>query len=80
VAPSGEFGLVFPMPLLEAATAGAVGGKLAGVGIDDEFIAEVKQKVTSGTSALEVPSRVLYAPDESGARAGWGLWRSACAR
>ncbi|MFE6042634.1 DUF1269 domain-containing protein [Streptomyces sp. NPDC056452] len=61
------FGLIFLMPLLGAAigaAAGALGGKLADVGIDDDFIAEVKQKVTPGTSALflltmnEVPSRI----------------------
>ncbi|MEU1125607.1 DUF1269 domain-containing protein [Streptomyces sp. NPDC005899] len=61
------FGLIFLMPLLGAAigaAAGALGGRLADVGIDDDFIAEVKQKVTPGTSALflltrdEVPSRI----------------------
>ncbi|MFC9246133.1 DUF1269 domain-containing protein [Streptomyces sp. NPDC057136] len=61
------FGLIFLMPLLGAAigaAAGALGGKLADIGIDDEFIAEVKQQVTPGTSALflltrdEVPDRI----------------------
>ncbi len=61
------FGLIFLMPLLGAAigaAAGAVGGKLADVGIDDDFIAEIKEKVTPGTSALflltmaEVPDRI----------------------
>lgn len=61
------FGLIFLMPLLGAAigaAAGALGGRLADIGIDDEFIAEVKEKVTPGTSALflltmdEVPSRI----------------------
>ncbi|MFF3035071.1 DUF1269 domain-containing protein [Streptomyces rubiginosohelvolus] len=61
------FGLIFLMPLLGAAigaAAGALGGKLADVGIDDDFIAEVKEKVTPGTSALflltmnEVPERI----------------------
>ncbi|MGW8884187.1 DUF1269 domain-containing protein [Streptomyces sp. NPDC055749] len=61
------FGLIFLMPLLGAAigaAAGALGGKLADIGIDDDFIAEVKQKVTPGTSALflltmdEVPDRI----------------------
>ncbi|NEE45755.1 DUF1269 domain-containing protein, partial [Streptomyces sp. SID8455] len=41
-----------------------LGGKLADVGIDDDFIAEIKEKVTPGTSALflltrdEVPGRI----------------------
>lgn len=49
------FGLLFLMPLLGAAigaAAGALGGKLADVGIDDEFINEVKEQITPGTSAL----------------------------
>ncbi|MFD6422933.1 DUF1269 domain-containing protein [Streptomyces sp. NPDC060198] len=49
------FGLLFLMPLLGAAigaAAGALGGKLADVGIDDDFISEVKEQVTPGTSAL----------------------------
>lgn len=61
------FGLIFLMPLLGAAigaAAGALGGKLADIGIDDDFIAEVKNQVTPGTSALflltrdEVPDRI----------------------
>ncbi|WP_308315458.1 DUF1269 domain-containing protein [Streptomyces sp. ISL-100] len=34
------------------AAAGALGGKFTDIGIDDDFIKEVKQKVTPGTSAL----------------------------
>jgi uncharacterized membrane protein len=49
------FGLIFFIPLLGAAL-GAAGGALAGsltdVGIDDQFINEVRQQVTPGTSAL----------------------------
>jgi uncharacterized membrane protein len=51
------FGLIFFVPLLGAAigaAAGAVGGSLTDVGIDDEFIKEVRSKVTPGTSALFV--------------------------
>lgn len=70
------FGLIFLMPLLGAAigaAAGALGGKLADVGIDDAFIAEVKEKVTPGTSALflltmsEVPDRISRALPGGGA-------------
>lgn len=70
------FGLIFLMPLLGAAigaAAGALGGKLADVGIDDDFIAEVKEKITPGTSALflltmnEVPDRISEALPGGGA-------------
>lgn len=51
------FGLLFFIPLLGAAigaAAGALSGSMADVGIDDKFIAGVKQQVTPGTSALFV--------------------------
>ena len=51
------FGLIFFIPLLGAAVgaaAGALGGALTDVGIDDEFIRDVRDKVTPGTSALFV--------------------------
>lgn len=51
------FGLLFFMPLLGMAVGAAVGGltgSLADVGIDDKFIAEVRESVTPGTSALFV--------------------------
>ncbi len=51
------FGLIFLMPLLGmaiGAATGAAGGALSDVGIDDEFIAEVRKQVTPGTSALFV--------------------------
>ncbi|MGW2280233.1 DUF1269 domain-containing protein [Streptomyces sp. NPDC001770] len=54
------FGLLFLMPLLGAAigaAAGALGGRLADVGIDDDFINEVKEQVTPGTSALFLLTR-----------------------
>jgi len=49
------FGILFFVPLLGlavGAAAGALGGSLADAGIDDDFIASVKEKVTPGTSAL----------------------------
>jgi uncharacterized membrane protein len=51
------FGLIFFVPLLGAAigaAAGALGGSMTDVGIDDDFVAEVRAKVTPGTSALFV--------------------------
>ncbi|MGW5381266.1 DUF1269 domain-containing protein [Nocardia sp. NPDC003963] len=51
------FGLLFFVPLLGAAVGagmGAVSGSLTDVGIDDKFIADLKDKVTPGTSALFV--------------------------
>ena len=49
------FGLIFFVPLLGVAVGagmGALGGSLADVGIDDDFINTVREKVTPGTSAL----------------------------
>ena len=49
------FGLIFFVPLLGAAVGAAMGtmsGSMADVGIDDDFIREVRDKVTEGTSAL----------------------------
>jgi uncharacterized membrane protein len=49
------FGLIFFVPLLGMAIGagmGALGGSLADVGIDDDFIRQVREKVTPGTSAL----------------------------
>lgn len=48
-------GLLFFAPLLGAAVgaaAGALGGALSDVGINDDFIAQVREKITPGTSAL----------------------------
>lgn len=53
------FGLLFFVPLLgmaAGAAAGALSGSLVDVGIDDDFIDAVRQKVTPGTSALFVLS------------------------
>jgi uncharacterized membrane protein len=49
------FGLIFFVPilgLLVGATVGAVTASMADAGIDDDFIKEVREKVTPGTSAL----------------------------
>jgi uncharacterized membrane protein len=49
------FGLIFLIPFFGAlvgATMGALSGSMADVGIDDNFIKEVREKVTPGTSAL----------------------------
>jgi len=49
------FGLIFCVPLLGlavGAASGALAGSLTDVGIDDNFIKEVRSKVTPGTSAL----------------------------
>lgn len=49
------FGMIFLIPLIGAAVGAAVGaltGSLTDVGINDDFIASVRQKVTPGTSAL----------------------------
>ncbi len=49
------FGLIFLMPLLGAAigaATGAIAGALTDVGIDDDFIRSIREKVTPGTSAL----------------------------
>lgn len=51
------FGLIFFVPLLGLAVGAAMGaltGSMADVGIDDDFIKSVREKVTPGTSALFV--------------------------
>ncbi|MGO4596235.1 DUF1269 domain-containing protein [Terrabacter sp. 2RAF25] len=51
------FGLIFLVPLLGmvvGAAMGALAGSLADVGISDEFIKDVRTKVTPGSSALFV--------------------------
>src|SRR5215207_5010879 len=51
------FGLIFFVPLLGMAVGAAMGalsGSMVDVGIDDDFIREVRQQVTPGTSALFV--------------------------
>lgn len=60
-------GFIFLMPVLGAAigaAAGALSGALTDIGIDDDFIKDVRNQVTEGTSALfllsstEAPDRV----------------------
>jgi uncharacterized membrane protein len=49
------FGLLFFIPLIGLAIGagmGALAGSMADVGIDDNFIRQVREKVTPGTSAL----------------------------
>jgi uncharacterized membrane protein len=49
------FGLIFFVPLLGlviGAAAGAAAGSMSDVGIDDDFIRDVREKVTPGSSAL----------------------------
>ena len=61
------FGLIFLVPLLGMAVGagmGALTGSLADVGIDDDFIKNVREKVTPGTSALFVLTGAATAPDK----------------
>src|SRR5690242_10733007 len=49
------FGLIFFVPLLGlavGAATGAIAGSMADVGIDDDFIKRIRERVTPGTSAL----------------------------
>lgn len=51
------FGLIFFVPLLGlaiGAATGALSGSLSDVGIDDDFIRDVRDQITPGTSALFV--------------------------
>ncbi len=53
------FGLIFFVPLLGLAVGAGVGalvGSLTDVGIDDDFIKQVRDEITPGTSALFVMS------------------------
>jgi len=60
------FGLIFFVPFLGAAIGAGMGGMsgaLADVGIDDDFIKEVREKVTEGTSALFALTSGATAPE-----------------
>jgi uncharacterized membrane protein len=60
------FGLLFFIPFLGAAIGagmGALTGSMADVGISDDFIKQVREKVTPGTSALFALTSGATAPD-----------------
>jgi uncharacterized membrane protein len=60
------FGLIFFVPFLGAAIGAGMGGlmgSMADVGIDDDFIRQVREKVTPGTSALFALTSGATAPD-----------------
>ena len=60
-------GGIFFAPLLGAAIGAATGafiGSMAEVGIDEDFIEEVRQKVTEGTSTLFALTSGATAPEE----------------
>ena len=59
------FGLIFFVPFLGAAMGAAMGaGSMADVGISDDFIKQVREKVTEGTSALFALTSGATAPDK----------------
>lgn len=71
------FGLIFFVPLLGAAigaATGALAGRLSDIGVDDDFIKEVREEIAQGTSALflmttdVVPDKVMAAVDDLGYR------------
>ena len=60
-------GLIFFVPFLGAAMGagmGALSGSMADVGISDDFIKQVREKVTEGTSALFALTSGATAPDK----------------
>ena len=59
--------MIFFVPFLGAAIGAGMGGlsgSLADVGIDDDFIRQVREKVTPGTSALFALTSDATAPDK----------------
>jgi len=61
------FGLIFFVPFLGAAIGAGMGGltgSMADVGISDDFIKQVREKVTEGTSALFALTSEATAPDK----------------
>ena len=62
------FGLIFFVPFLGAAISAAIGaGSMADVGISDDFIKQVREKVTEGTSALFALTHRSVLPASTGA-------------
>ena len=57
------FGVLFTASILRGMTVGAVSETLADYGVDDNFIGDVKNKVTEGTSALFLLTENIT-PDE----------------
>jgi uncharacterized membrane protein len=57
-------GLIFFVPFLGAAVGAGMGSSMKDVGIDDDFIKQVREKVTEGTSALFVVTSGNTAPDK----------------
>jgi uncharacterized membrane protein len=55
-------GMIFFVPFLGAAI-GGMSGAMSDVGIDDDFIKQVREKVTEGTSALFALTSGATAPD-----------------
>lgn len=67
------FGLIFFVPLLGMAVGAAIGGfsgSLADVGIDDDFIAAIRDRIGPGTSALFLLSEGAVLDKVSAAFAG----------
>jgi uncharacterized membrane protein len=58
------FGMIFFVPLLGAAIGAGMGSAMSDVGIDDDFIKQVREKVTEGTSALFALTSGATAPDK----------------
>jgi uncharacterized membrane protein len=61
------FGLIFFVPFLGAAIGagmGALTGSMADVGISDDFIKQIREKVTEGSSALFALTSGATAPDK----------------
>ena len=58
------FGLIFFVPFLGAAIGAGMGSAMSDLGIDENFIKQVREKVTEGTSALFALTSGATAPDK----------------